>query len=41
MSEQGNEMIRLAAGVKDDLRKSRGRGQGLRIGNYNNASSKI
>lgn len=34
MSEQRNEMMRLAAGGRDDLRRSRGRGQGLQIGSY-------
>lgn len=41
VSEQGNEMIRLAAGVEDDLRKSRGRRQGDQIRNYRDGSGKI
>lgn len=41
MSEQRNQMVRLAAGVKDDFRRSRGREERLQIGNYNSGSSKI
>lgn len=34
-------MVRLAAGVKDDFRRSRGREERLQIGNYNSGSSKV
>lgn len=41
VSEQGNEMNRLAAGVENNLRENRGRRQGNQIRNYSNGLGKI
>lgn len=41
MSEQGNEIVKLAVGWEHDLRMSRGRRQGNQVRNYSNGSGKI
>lgn len=41
MSEQENERFRLAAGMEDDLRKSRGSRQRDQIRNYSKGAGRI